>query len=155
MHATEALLSYTLPFMVKFYIVLYGYGMFCNQMVCFTSPPPTSCVTGYGNVTVLCCSLRQKINLISSRITLGYSAELLGHKHWVDTLIYVHVHGQYDEPHLPKHRRRNQSGWSGHGQTILSQSCDIIVHSTFVWSRSQTKWQGTYVSAACASHTNY
>ena len=32
------------------------------------------------------------------------------------------------------HRRRNRSGWSGHGRTFLAK-----VETYFVWSRSQTE----------------
>ena len=43
------------------------------------------------------------------------------------------------------HRRRNRSGWSGHGRTILSRSWDIITRSTFVWSRIAVVKFGRYV----------
>ena len=42
-------------------------------------------------------------------------------------------------------RRRNWSGWSGHGQTILSQSWDIITRPTFLWSRIAIVKFGRYV----------
>ena len=43
------------------------------------------------------------------------------------------------------HRCRNQSGWSGHGRTILSRSWDIIMCSTFEWSRIAVVKFGRYV----------
>ena len=43
------------------------------------------------------------------------------------------------------HRRRNQSGWSGHGRTVLSRSWDIITCSAFVWSWIAVVKFGRYI----------
>ena len=64
---------------------------------------------------------------------------------WLAFDVMASVNSMFFTSICSLHRRRNRSGWSGYGRTILSQSWDIITRLTFVWSRIAVVKFGRYV----------